>query len=442
MRGLLRHGGWFIAAAALLLNLVHAARDRHLSSPPEIGDGVDYDSMGLNLARGRGFGYFRADPEWRAPYEAAIADGGDHYAALMLRGTPFQPTTYRPPLFPVLLAAIYSTIGRHFVVWRVLSCAMGAAAGLVMFGVTRRLAGTAAAWIAGALFLIDPYQRHFSGLYLTEGLATLLAVVLAAAALEVSQRPRPSWFAALGVALSLAVLTRSIFIFLLPPVALLVVWRGWTQRAGGGWRGVGLFALACAALMGPWWVRNCLALDGFMPLGVQAGINLPAGYNDAALENGGNWDHDVRNRLYQEAGYVPPPGATKLEAERHRAEYGLELTMKWIGENPEKLPMLFAVKVATMWGSSKFSLLTLAIAGLGLALARPLRLRAPLILMLLFYTVAVGLTWEAGGRFRIPLMPLVYVLAADAMVAAAMRAREGRPVGPGGDRTDSVGGSG
>lgn len=428
MGGWFRHGGWIVAAAALLLNVLHAARDHHLTSPPEVGDGVDYDSIGLNLARGRGFGYFRADPEWRAQYEAALADGRDQYAAVMLRDTPFEPTTYRPPLLPVLLAGLYATVGRHFIVWRVMSCALGAAAALFMFLTARRLGGLAAAWIAGGLFLIDPYQRHFSGLYLTEGLATFLIALIGWASVELALRPRPAGFVVLGVAVALAVLTRGIFIFLLPAAAMLACWRAWSARRTAGWRGLALFAIAVGTLLLPWWTRNCIALEAFMPLGAQGWINMPAGYNDAALRNGGNWDWEVRQRVYREAGYSSPPDLTKLESERHRAEFGQAITMAWIRENPGKLPQLFSLKIATLWGSSRFGLLLIVAAAVGLALARPAPPRLALAAILLAYTAGVGLTWATGGRFRIPMMPLVFILAADVPVALALRMGGGGPI--------------
>jgi hypothetical protein len=67
-------------------------------------------------------------------------------------------------------------------------------------------------------------------------------------------------------------------------------------------------------------------------------------------------------------------------------------------------------------------MLVLATAALGLFFARPFSSRAPLYALLLVYTIGVGLTWTTFGRFRIPMMPLLFALAADGLVAAARRA--------------------
>lgn len=422
MHAVYRHGAWIVALAALLLNLVHAARHDHLTSPPEVGDAVDYDSMGLNLARGRGFGYFRADPEWRAPYEAALADGQDQYAPLMMRDTPFERTTYRPPLFPILLAGIYATAGRHFVIWRVIGCLMGAVTAFLVFRLARRLTGSpAAGWTAGVLYLIDPFTRHLAGMYLTESLATLLVILFVVAMLAVIERPGPARFAAFGALLALAVLTRGIFIFLIPLAGAVALWKAWQARGSRGATALTVFILAAAALLAPWWIRNCLALEAFMPFGAQGWINMPAGYNDAAIENGGNWDWDLRTAVYQAADFSRENLGTKLETEKIWADKGRELTLRWIGANPEKLPALFAVKVGSLWGSSRFGMGALALAALGLLAARPFRRRAPFYAVLLVYTLGVGLTWATEGRFRAPMMPLVFVLAGDAVTALAMR---------------------
>jgi hypothetical protein len=144
---------------------------------------------------------------------------------------------------------------------------------------------------------------------------------------------------------------------------------------------------------------------------------MPAAYNDAALENGGNWDWNIRTEVYRDAGFERSGAETKLASERIRAELGREITLRWIGENPEKLPRLFAVKVMTLWGSSRLGIAALALAAMGLCVARPLRKRMPLYAILLVYTFGVGLTWATGGRFRVPVIPLVFVLAADALVS-------------------------
>ncbi len=429
-----RHGAWIITLTAMVLNLVHLGTHHDLSSPPEIGDGVDYDSIGLNLARGRGFGIFPGDPEWRAPYEAALAEGRDDYAALMQDDSGFQRTTYRPPLLPILLAGIYSTVGRHFIVWRILGCLIAALAAGLTFRLAVKLGGATAGWIAGLLFLIDPYQRHLAGLYLTESMAVLLLVLFTLVLMQVVERPTLGRFAALGVLLSLALLTRGIFIFLLPLAVLVAVGAAWVSRREKGVQGLALFVLAAGVLVAPWWIRNCVALDAFMPFGAQGWINMPAAYNDLAIKNGGNWDGNIRDEIFRESGLDTSPGTTRLEAERIRADAGRELTMRWIRNNPEKLPRLFITKVMTLWGSSRLGIATLGVAALGIIFSRPLRNRAPVYAVLAVYTIGVGLTWTTEGRFRVPVMPLVFALCSDAIVALGSRFGSGQAPGTTKDR--------
>lgn len=427
MEAVHRYGAWLIALGVVTANLIHAGQHGHLKSPPEPGDGADYDAVGWNLAQGRGFGVFWDDPEWRAPYEAALGDGRDDYASLLLRSGRFEPTTYRPPLFPVLLSGIYSMFGREFMLWRILNCVIGGAIAFLVFRLALRLGGPGAAWFAAIFFLIDPYQRHYAGLYLTENLATFLAVTLAYASLMLQEHPTRWRFLLVGVAVSVAVLSRGIFIFLLPYAIALVAWQCVKLRNREGWIGGALFGVALVLLLSPWWIRNCIVLDAPLPFGAQGWINMPAGYHDDAMSTGGNWDGDIRNRLYEEAGV---PVTTELplpERERRLAEAGKQITLSWISNHLFEVPMLVVAKIWTLWGSSRFGLLTLLAALTGLCFRRPMQDRLPLLFLLAIYTLGVGLTWTTGGRFRIPMMPLVFILAADACSGVAqMTLRAGR----------------
>ena len=47
-----------------------------LYDPPPGGDERDYEALAYNLWKGRGFGYFWSDPEWRAPYLSVPSAAG------------------------------------------------------------------------------------------------------------------------------------------------------------------------------------------------------------------------------------------------------------------------------------------------------------------------------------------------------------------------------
>src|SRR5262249_5498009 len=85
------------------------------------------------------------------------------------------------------------------------------------------------------------------------------------------------------------VLARSSFLLLLPGLAVTtacclrpVTARSLIVRAST------VVAIACF-VASPWWVRNCIVLRDFMPLGTQGGFNLPDEDSDVAVKTGGVW---------------------------------------------------------------------------------------------------------------------------------------------------------
>src|SRR5262245_9043586 len=81
-----------------------------LYGPPEGGDGVDYDAIAFNIYKNKGFGFDWDNPEYYQAYE-----GTESYAALRTRHSEagFYPTSYRPPLVPIVMGIIYKLTDRN-----------------------------------------------------------------------------------------------------------------------------------------------------------------------------------------------------------------------------------------------------------------------------------------------------------------------------------------
>ena len=154
-----------VFAAYILASLSLGA----LTALPELGDGQDYDSIAFNIWQGRGFGHNWDDPEWRRPYLASPI-----YKDVLNRHSEFYPTTYRPPAMPYLLALVYKLAGRNFASWRIVNCAIMAAAVTIAAAISARFAGPMAAIITASLALLSPQLTASSHRFLTEALATFL----------------------------------------------------------------------------------------------------------------------------------------------------------------------------------------------------------------------------------------------------------------------------
>jgi len=376
----------------------------HLS--PEVGDGQGYDAIALNLARGRGFGTYWSDPEWRAPYERQNQDG--RYNRILARSGPFSKTAYRPPLFPALLALLYKLAGRNFALWRAVNCLIVGLATGFTFAIGYRLGGWVGGFLATLLSFLDPTTKSYAGMFLTEGLAMLAVSALSWSMLNLFLRPTTVRYVVTGVFFALAVLTRSIFVLWTPVVLALALW---IEIRFSGSRGRRSLLMVCTALLVlmPWFARNCIVLRAFMPLGTQGAINLPVGYNNRAISNKGRWSNSTKRYIFRDF-TSPSEGVLR---ERDRARFGLTKAMEWILSNPHLAAKLVYLKIISLWrASSIYRIFLLALVIIGLLILLKRKEAIVLYGLLAANTLAVGLTWSVGGRFLIPVYPIIYSLAA------------------------------
>jgi hypothetical protein len=384
-----------------------------LSELPLGGDQRDYEAIAFNLWKGHGFGYHWSDPEWREPYLRSPRTA----AAIGDRRSDFYPTTYRPPLFPALWAALYSVAGRNIAAVRVMNCALMAGAVTLAAAIAGHFAGLIAAAVAAILLLQSPLLTQYSTELLTEALATFLVSLLVWLWVSRSERQVSDRAAAVsGVVLGLLVLARSIFVLWLP-VALFMPGKPGAGRAGL-WRARAICVLACALVVAPWWTRNIVVTGAFLPMGSQGPINLPAGFSQRALDNLGRWRSNYGDGAPEliAAGVDP----FSLEYEVRLAKHRSALATRWMRDNPREVVRLMGLHVwqelrprrrPTAWDllfpATLFALLYFR--------RRPGILAVTLILCATLLSIA--LTWGATGRFMVPVQPLMLALVSALLVS-------------------------
>lgn len=110
---------------------------------------------------------------------------------------------------------------------RWLSAAAGAAATLGIFGVSRRLAGETAAWVAAGLYALLPWALLYDRLAYAEAFVNLAGVVIVYASLRCADAPGPGWKPALLLGLTMGagyfVKSTALLFWFFPIVA--VLWR-------------------------------------------------------------------------------------------------------------------------------------------------------------------------------------------------------------------------
>jgi len=206
-------------------------------------DARDYDQLAVAVASGRG-----------------MVDA---------RG---EPTAYRPPLYPLTLAAVYRLVGHDYRAVRLFQALVGAVTVLVIAAWARRIAGDRAAAMAAVVAAL--YVPFFGYWFGSTGLTTetLFTLLLGLALLSLRvwvDAPRPPLAILSGALWGLAILCRGVALPLLLalPAALLAL--GFGRRSALRY---GAVALPAAALvMVPWIARNYHVFDRLVPLSTNGG---------------------------------------------------------------------------------------------------------------------------------------------------------------------------
>lgn len=173
----------------------------------------------------------------------------------------FLPTAYRPPLYPMILAALIQTGAKFKYAVGLLQLLLGLFTVWLTVKVGVKLDLGRASLLAGALVACDPILLQQSSLVMTETLATLLAIAVIAclmhctgSSLEGSSSRFWMRFGLAGGVLALASLCRPTFLLMLP---LAGAWL-WCQHLSSPRRiqAAATYLGIAALILAPWIARN------------------------------------------------------------------------------------------------------------------------------------------------------------------------------------------
>ncbi len=334
----------------------------------------------------------------------------------------------RMPGYPVFLAATWGLFGKSLLAARLAQALVGTLAVWLVWRLGRAVfgdfEGLAAAWILA----VYPFAVMFTPLILAE--TVFIAFLLwGALCLRSAWAGRTGSAALAGLAFGLATLVRA---SLLPGVLLFAAaWVLLRRFAKGAVARATLMLAVFAATMTPWTVRNWLASGGhFVPTTLRAGPSLYEALNPEA--DGGpmmdriNWGW----------------GTTGLsEYEQHRLWQ--QRAAAWARANPGRVLALAGRKLVRFWnpipnaGEFRRPLLCAAIAVpyvavmllalVGLA-GSWRRLEACLILLLpVVYYALLHVVFVSSIRYRLPVMPLLMVVAGHGAARLLRRVARERP---------------
>ncbi|MEW4454724.1 hypothetical protein AB1L30_18815 [Bremerella sp. JC817] len=356
---------------------------------------------------------------------------------------PVEPTAFRPPLYPLLLAI--TSISRHVLPSEVMG--LHVIVGLITVGLTFfwTIQMGLSRWrsLATLLVAVDPILLNQSTLVMTETLATCLAILtlVAVSALastgetsESAPTSRDLTIQGMNVAgaVALAIFCRPTFLIwgALIPLSLLACRFSWKLR----FTSIAAYGLTILFLMAPWVVRNWMVFDAPVLGTSHGGHTLLWGNNESYYEylRSGDtpvWDNTEFHQKF--AKRHPYDGTSASELARDRAAYAeaietmqadpgmaaysslVRLGMFWrplpnalsVDESSKRAAVRYAIGA---WYLVQFSLIIAGLIGLGKQLLRPGWIAA---LTLMGSFTLVHLFFWSNMRMRSPLVPILAVLA-------------------------------
>ncbi len=371
------------------------------------------------------------------------------------------PTAFRPPAYPLFLAAVFALPGPDVLMARLAQALLGVVTVALIGFVSLRLWGPLVAFVTVAMAAVFPPLIFVGGALLSEPLFLALEMGALAAALQHRVSPRPGWLVVAGALCGLAALTRTVGWVLVVPLALLVLSEAGLRRDKA--RRAAALVAASVLVVAPWTVRNAIVMDTFVPVSTQGGHTLVGAYNETTRSQP-FWDRiwvpsfknpefadlywrpeHQRDGLEPESpvpGHAPQSWRTSVdEVELDRTlrssargfvaahpEYPLELAafhaltlFQLRGPDDARLSfeeLVIPAPTARAWTLEAFyPFLLLALVGVFTTAAR----RTPRTIWLIPLLFLPVVFTDCLTRFRAPMDPFVVMLAALAVVAVAER---------------------
>jgi 4-amino-4-deoxy-L-arabinose transferase-like glycosyltransferase len=384
--------------------------------PPKILDEQDHNTLAINLVQ---HGEFSLDP-----------------------GT---PTSQRPPLYPFVLAAIYKGFGiENFQAVRLLQAVLSLATVILVYKLGERISGPRVGlWTAG-LTAFYPSLLVFNNLILTEVLYTFLVIGFCLTVIRAVQTGSFAMVIQSGVWLGGAALCRSAFESFTLVLGLYLLWA-WRGPIHGRLLAAALPALAAALTISPWAVRNTQLEKTYETIEARSGRHLMLGnyeytpfYRmwDAISEQGDRTWYSVLEKA--------EPGSSHL-TQGQKDKLAMRYAVTYIRNHPWLTIRRDIIKFFNFWGLERdlvaqttrgffgrpsilgvlgltfliFGAYTLAmVTGItGAAIAPPEDRRFHIFLLLLIAHLCALHTVVLGHpRYHLPIMPLVLLYSACAIV--------------------------
>lgn len=366
-----------------------------------------WDELGWRLATGQGFWVQNPWFSQEAPFYA-----------------------WRSPGFPFLLSLVYRIFGHSFLAAKIVLAILNSGAAVLLYLLGRMLIGEKGGTASGLIYAFYPTAIFFTGYFAPDNLFTILLLATVLFLVLAEKTGKRHLFLLAGIFLGAGVLSRSLFLLLLPVIC------GWLfiRNRKVAVPGTLIVSLGCLLVMVPWVIRNYRMCHNFILTSTEGGIVCYIANNPHSLsEPSGYWnpDNDVTEHL---------AGMSEVQADH----YLYREAFNFIRHNPAEYSRLVADRFTRFWrlyphtfsgpGESytrrhviiAFLTMTPIFAAFFVGLWFSFRRWRDFLLfylIIIVWSLPVILFFKTVLRYREAIMPYIILFAAYAFNAAASRKR-------------------
>jgi 4-amino-4-deoxy-L-arabinose transferase-like glycosyltransferase len=337
-----------------------------------------------------------------------------------------QLTSLRPPLYPALVAGVWTVTGRSFQAIRVTQILLALFVTLATFHLTRELYGEGAATWAAAISWLYPSLLYANYLILTEVLFALLVTLVALAIVRLLTRPAMWAAGAAGALIAFAALTRSV-LWPFPVVLAVLIVAGVRVSLPRRFALAAVMIVCYAAVLTPWAIRNTRLQGVPVLIDTMGGMNLRMG----------NYEYTPHERIWDAVSQsaerswivgLPRPVEGQSWTEGTKERWARNEALRFMVEHPTLTAWRTVIKFGDFWGLERDF-----VAGVARGLYTPPRWQAllagslmlvtfPIVLFLAVFGVRAPSEVSWLGRL-VPLLLVAFVCALHSIVFGHPRYR-------------------
>ncbi|HUU94379.1 MAG TPA: hypothetical protein VM487_01470 [Phycisphaerae bacterium] len=412
-------------------------------------------AVGVRLVFMVGEGTYSISPKrnyWNAGWETGrigwhLAEGRGFALELDQFGPrPAERTAWLAPLYPLVVGAVFRVCGSYtktsFVVIYVLQIVLAGWTAVLLLRLGRELGRPSVGLLAGVMFALWAPAAAFCVRFIWgTTLLTALSVWLIVLLIRLERDGGRVRAVAVGAVTAALLLLEPAVVLFLPAAAVWLVARGGRRAV----RQVVVIGVTVMVLVGPWMCRNYAAFGEVFFIKSNLGHELFIGNNPTA-DGFYRWTDAVAGEVLDEATYGRLVSADEFEMNRILGG----AAAGYIGEDPGRFVRLSGRRVWWFWrlkfdakwdellgGRTAWKylrgfdeagqdvLLILAYLGAVFGLKRRAGVGLPL-LFLLTYPIPYYVTHVDIPRYRFPVVPLVMLLSAYAIVEGVRFVRRRR----------------